>query len=125
MKKIILLMLSVPVLLGLASCVPVGPPSTILPMGGNQFQAITSTDSRSNAYEASLNNATAECKKEHKGIVVVSSKYKYTGPNQQQKMTSGAIGALASVLSAGHADDSASDGNEYHEVTLKFKCVNQ
>jgi hypothetical protein len=124
MKKISLLLLSVPVLLALTGCVPLGPPSTILPMGGNNFQAITSTSSRTQAYEASLNNATKQCTQEHKSIVVVNSKYKYTGPNQQQEMTTGAIGAVASILSHGHSGDDADNGNEYHEVTLKFKCVN-
>lgn len=124
MKKIILLILSVPVLLSLASCVPPGPPTTILPMGAHKYQAITSTDSRTDAYQASLKNATAECSKQQKSIIVEKSSYKYTGPNQQQKMTEGAVGAFAEVLSHGQAGDNSSAGNEDHEVTLKFKCVN-
>lgn len=122
MKKIVLLTLSSLTLIGLTGCVPMGPPTTILPMGANHYQAITSTNSRSAAYEASLKHATAKCNEQQRNIVVSSSSYRYTGPNQDQRTTQGAIGAVASILSHGQDDNNASD-NEYNEVTLKFKCV--
>ena len=102
----------------LSGCAPT---TTIMPMGGNRYQAMTSSSSRSEAYQASFKKATEHCQQQGKVVVVDSAKNTYSGLNKDQKMMTGMANIVGSIAGASsYAATSSSDDNQ---VVLKFKCV--
>ncbi len=106
--------------LALTGCAPT---TTILPLGSNQFRAITSSSSRSTAYETTMKNATKQCQQLGRKIIVVSSHNTYSGLNKQQKMISSLASDFTSAISGGHSGLNSSSSDDDNQVVVQFKCV--